>query len=416
MANASAAYSSFFNILNLNLRLLALLLVISIYALWGEPTPDNFGLSELLVGAGLIYVVGFKGLVGAFRFNAMPGWQKAGALFLGYGLSCVLINGLMHGNSLSLIIRDVVPFLFLFLPVFLAGFLRQLDERERLLLIVFVALSGVCFATRVIAPVLTDGNLPAFASYVRDPALLANAPTVLFAAVFLLGASGAVLVQGLTVRRALCAIGMIVLALAPLAAMAAIQQRASVGYLVIAMFFLMAAGICKHPYRMGIPMLMAAAAVVIMAPIWTDIVQTLTHKNALVGFNMRGREASAVMDVIDDSLWSALLGKGWGTTVVSPAVGGAVVNFTHSLVTSTWLKAGLVGVFLMSTYMGLLGFRLLCVVRHNPVLAAAIAGPFLIDIFLYASYKSLDFGLLLLLIPLWVDRAVLLKKSYGCSK
>ncbi len=90
------------------------------------------------------------------------------------------------------------------------------------------------------------------------------------------------------------------LALAPLAAMAAIQQRASVGYLVIAMFFLMAAGICKHPYRMGIPVLLAVAAVVIMAPIWTDIVQTLTHKNALVGFNMRGREASAVMDVIDE--------------------------------------------------------------------------------------------------------------------
>ena len=416
MADARAAHTPVINSLNLNLRLSVLLLVISAYALWGEPTPDHFGLVELFAGAGLVYVVGFKGLAGAFRFNIMQGWQKAGAIFLGYGLSFGLVNGLVHGNSLSLIVRDVVPFLFLFLPVFLAGFLKQLDDRERFLLTAFVALSGVCFALRVISPVLTDGSLPAFASYVRDPALLANAPTVLFAAVLLLGTSGAILTQGITARCALYAMGMIVLALAPLAAMAAIQQRASVGYLVVAMGFLMAAGLCKRPYRMGIPVLLAASAVVVMAPIWTDIVQTLSHKNALVGFNMRGREASAVMDVVDDSLWSALFGKGWGTTLVSPAVGGAVVNFTHSLVTSTWLKAGLVGVLLMSAYMGMLGFRLLQAVRSYPVLVVAIAGPFLIDIFLYASYKSLDFGLLLLLIPLWVDRAVLLKKSYGCSK
>lgn len=416
MANALPAYPSILNILNLNLRLLVLLAVILIYALWGEPTPDHFGFAELLVGAGLVYAVGFKGLANTFSFNGMQGWQKAGTVLLGYGLSVGLLNGLIHGNSLSLIVRDIVPFLFLFLPVFLAGLIRSLDEHERLLLTSFVTLSGVCFALRVISPVLTDGNVPAFASYVRDPALLANAPTVLFAAVLLLGSGGLVLTQGFSARRCLLALAMIVLALAPLAAMAAIQQRASVGYLVVAIGFLMVVGIYKRPYRMGIPVCLAIAAVILMAPIWTEIVQTLTHKNALVGFNMRGREASAVMDVVDDSLWSAIFGKGWGTTIVSPAVGGAVVNFTHSLITSTWLKAGLTGVMLLSVYMGMLGFRLLQAVRLYPVLAAAIAGPFLIDIFLYASYKSLDFGLLLLLIPLWVDRAVLLKKSYGCSK
>ncbi len=39
----------------------------------------------------------------------------------------------------------------------------------------------------------------------------------------------------------------------------------------------------------------------------------------------------------------------------------------------------------------------------RPLLAAAIAGPLLIDVSLYASFKSLDFGLVLLLIPLWAS-------------
>lgn len=411
MADIYAIRPAVLDFLNVNLRLCALLTVIAVYALWGEPTPDGFGAAELLVGAGLVFAVGFRGLASVFDFRGMASWQKAGVLFLAYGLAFGLLNGLAYGNSLSLIIRDIVPFLFLFLPLFLATLLRSLHDREALMLCGAVTLLGVVFALRVIAPALTGGGVPAFAMAVRDPALLANAPTVLFAAALLIGVAGYQMTRGLRWQRMSVTVLFLAVALIPLAAMAAIQQRASVAYLVLAIGFLMLAGLYKRPYRMGLPVLVAGAAVVVMAPIWMDIVQTLSHKHALVGFNMRGREAAAVLDVIDDSFWSVLFGAGWGTTVQSPAVGGATVNFTHSLITSTWLKTGLCGVVLMGFYMGALAVRLAQMVRHYPIVAAAIAGPFLIDIFLYASYKSLDFGLLLLMIPLWVDRAVLLKKA-----
>ena len=56
-------------------------------------------------------------------------------------------------------------------------------------------------------------------------------------------------------------------------------------------------------------------------------------------------------------------------------------------------------------YLFRLGSIILELLFYRPVIALALAGPFLIDIFLYASFKSLDFGLVLLLVPLWAHHA-----------
>jgi hypothetical protein len=42
---------------------------------------------------------------------------------------------------------------------------------------------------------------------------------------------------------------------------------------------------------------------------------------------------------------------------------------------------------------------LIRLVFREPVIGLALAAPIFIDVFLYASFKSLDFGLMLLLIP-----------------
>jgi len=87
------------------------------------------------------------------------------------------------------------------------------------------------------------------------------------------------------------------------------------------------------------------------------------------------------------------------------------VNFTHSLLTSYWLKTGLCGLALVLLYLFRLGIVLARLMPAQPLLAAAIAGPLLIDISLYASFKSLDFGLVLLLIPLWAPAAEKLRQK-----
>jgi len=62
------------------------------------------------------------------------------------------------------------------------------------------------------------------------------------------------------------------------------------------------------------------------------------------------------------------------------------------------LKTGVCGLLLAGAYiLGLLE-RLARVVLQNPFLELPLAAPVLIDLTLYASFKSLDFGLVLLMI------------------
>ena len=91
-------------------------------------------------------------------------------------------------------------------------------------------------------------------------------------------------------------------------------------------------------------------------------------------------------------------GLGWGGTFESPAVGDVRVNYTHSFVSCMLLKSGMLGAALAVAYLigSFIGITRL-LPRHL-VLGLALAGPLLIDSVLYASYKWLDFGLLLLLI------------------
>ena len=113
---------------------------------------------------------------------------------------------------------------------------------------------------------------------------------------------------------------------------------------------------------------------------------------------MRLEEAQAVWLSVADSPLTLLFGQGWGATLESPAVGGIRVNYTHSILSGMLLKTGLAGLFLTVAYLAAIAVRLGRLAGSRPLLAGALAGPLLINIFFYASYKSLDFGLILLLI------------------
>ena len=56
------------------------------------------------------------------------------------------------------------------------------------------------------------------------------------------------------------------------------------------------------------------------------------------------------------------------------------------------------GVGLTIAYLIVLARKVFFIFRRDIVLGLALLGPFVIDSFFYASYKSFDFGILLLLI------------------
>lgn len=384
----------------------AFFLSLLIYAAFSTPTPDAFGWPELIVAAGLVVVAGVQGGVQTAGLYRVPSEEKArwllwARLALFWGLSVPLISAFANGHAPSLIARDVVPFLFLLLPLFLPVSLLD-HTRAGCLLPWVLCMMGLIFVARVLTGFLmTAGHLDFAIGFVPDPDNLVNAPTVLFAALFLTGYGGYRLIHAGQARSCVIAMLAFVAALFLLAGMAAIGQRAHIGAWAIACMIWLAILLVRQPRALGRLLLLVLVMSVFMWPVALDIVQGLMQKTSVVGLNNRVEEARIVWDSFQGRPFALLFGQGWGATIVSPAVGPFPVNYTHNLMTTYLLKTGVFGLILILTYLFWVAAGIWRILWVQPVAAVALAAPFLIDLTLYASFKSLDFGLLLVLMTLW---------------
>ena len=109
-----------------------------VYALFGSPTPNQLSVIEIVIGILLCLSIG----IGRVRDAVIDGgmtegmrprfWKSAGHVFLLYGLSIPVIVGVILGNDFSVMVRDIVPFLFLFLPLFMNAGFGQLQHQCRI--------------------------------------------------------------------------------------------------------------------------------------------------------------------------------------------------------------------------------------------------------------------------------------------
>lgn len=373
---------------DLTLRHLALIVAAFVYGLSGSPTPQGFSWVEVVVGLCLLGAIGPGRVLQTLIRKPDSSWVLAGQALFYYGMAVPLIGGLLAGNDPGLMLRDMIPFLFLLLPLFMTDW--RGDDSGRKIALAVVVFIGAAFSARV----LWDG--PDF-----DPLYLSIVPTVIFAAIFLSGLSGQVLFRSVSFRSSVLAVVLAMLALLPLAAMSMTMQRASLGLTVLALVFLCVLAFWRNPVRAAGPILLVMGVLIFFGPAIGVVYDGLLQKQAMVGTNMRLQEAAAVFDATGNSIWQVLFGKGWGATIASPAVGGVTVNYTHSLLTSFFLKTGLAGVFLLVFYLYGLCAPLVRLLWKNPLLAVALAVPVVIDVIFYASFKSLDFGLILLLVSMW---------------
>lgn len=374
----------------------AFILAVLIYGLWGAPTPDRFGPAELAMAALLIGAVGPVSALAALMRPGAARWQQAGWLFLIYGLTLPVLVGIASGNAPQLVLRDIIPFLFWMLPLLIPQGSFETPQRKSVLISV-VALVGLLFAARLVAaPILSTHQSVALTT---DPQYLANAPTVLFAAFLFLGMGGRMLMATpLTVMKFGAGIVFLLSAAIPLLAMAVVTQRATMGLLAAGIGLLGLAAFIHRPVRALLPLALGCLTLALFRQEVFSLLHGLMTKTSLVGFNNRFEEFRLVVDLVAANPFTILFGYGWGETIASPAVGGVTVNFTHSFFSSLWLKTGLIGMALGAAYVA--GFLRLVAgrVRRSPILCLALGAPLLIDVTLYASYKSFDFGLVLLMI------------------
>lgn len=374
------------------IRFLALLAAVFLYACAGSPSPDNPGMIEIALALLLVMAVGAPAAMRSFLPAAK--WEP-GNLFLLYGFLIALPAAALHGNDPAVALRDMLPFLFLFLPLFAGDIFENRPEFLRWFIYAFTA-AGIIFALRGLGEAsIYNATL---SSDTKELYYFANAPSVLFAAVFPAGVAMNLFLKQPSARSMfILAIGS-ALVFFPLLAMAATLQRASLGWAFACYGLFFALSLWRCPLRTLFLAMMGVVVLYVFSEQSLRVFDLLSHKTAVYGVNKRGMEMEAVWLAISSSLPEQLFGIGWGGTFNDPAVGGVRVNYTHSLLTGALLKTGLSGLVLAVLYLSGFFARSALIFRNNVILGLAIAGPLAIDVFLYASYKWLDFGLLLLLI------------------
>lgn len=407
----------------MNGRAICLLLALGIYAVLGSPTPEHLGAAEAVMGI-LLLLACAGGLLRLWRQATLQPltlapWQVAGLALLVYSVSVLPVLGIARGHAVPVMLRDMAALLFLLLPLMTLDLLTRgpLFFRWFLAAALF---SGWMFALRS----LLDGS-----GFLSGEALmyLGNAPTVLLAAVLLPALAAFAWLQRPSLRVAVLLLLALGLAVIPVLAMASGLQRASLGYVGFYALTMLSLGLWFYPARIlglaGLILLAGAAALVfagadyvLLLQGFANLTQDLMQKTHLVGLNSRTQEAEAVWAYVTQLPAGIILGGGWGAGFQSPAVAGLTVTYTHNLFTSFLLKSGVVGVFLAVWYLAGFALALAKLLFRWPVLALALAGPFLINVFLYASYKSLDFGVLLTLIGAALITAQLQETGEPCMQ
>jgi hypothetical protein len=389
-------FSHRFRALNTELRILLFFGTLLFYSLFGVPTPDHPGMVEILTGFGLICAIGFPRA--AFLFwNTSPGaserpiWMLPAWCLLVFGVTVGIAMAVVQGHAMTMVFRDIVPFLFMMLPLFAYELVQKISVRQKEYLLHIILLCGFIFAVRSIFIFEHDGYTD------LDMLYLANAPTVLCAAIYFICTG----ILSFRFARPYLPVLLFILAVVPVMAMGDALQRASFGAIAISAIAVWFIVLRYSLLRAGILLVGVAVLYLIAQGYISPLISTLYEKHQNVGGNMRFQELEAVWTHVSQSGITALFGNGWGAPLASPAVGGLTVNFTHSLVSALLLKTGLIGTVLLAFYLGALAVAGGRFIFRRPALALALFWPFMIDIFLYASYKSLDFGLILLLIAVY---------------
>jgi O-antigen ligase len=378
------------------LRFFGLIVAVILYGICGSPTPDRPGVIEATIGLLLLFAVNVQGFSRMLGFSKSDHWQSAARLLLGTGLVLGLGAAAVNGAEISLVIRDFFPFMFLFLPLMLSDVFEDKPQRAKVFLAA-VIFAGLAFSLRSLGAAAQD--LIGFFNHGHELMYLANAPGVLLSAFLLMALSAHNFLKRFNLRALGLMVVCFTLSLLPIAAMALSVQRASIGFLLLALLVLFLAGWRYHaPARVAFLSLILIGLSLPFLPVAAELIEVMRSKTMVFGLNMRLEEWAAVWQEIVQSPFSVLFGRGWGGTFQSPAVAGITVNFTHSLLSSGLLKTGVLGLLALMIYLAALARQWSFVLKNHRILALGLAGPFLINVFLYASYKSLDFGFLLLLV------------------
>ncbi|MGY0714788.1 hypothetical protein [Azospirillum argentinense] len=389
-------------------RAAGLFLALILYGLLSAPAPGRIRLAEAAIGALLVLGVGLLRPLSVATGHALlerdsPPWELPAVLALAVLLWCPLMRGVWLDWAPDDMLRDVVPLLYLFLPVLLVPMLRAAPDRAVALLAAGMALAGIGFALRWWKQAHWGFGAIGVRAMADGGVYLLNAPSVLFAAIALPVFGVGALARGRWLWGAV-GVAAILGGLLCLAALAGAVHRMALGLAAMAFAALGLWWLRRAPLAaLGVGMA-ALLSVTLFPELLLGALGQAAEKTRLAGANTRWEEAEAALGQALSSPTAFLFGQGWGALLANPAVGGWRVSYTHTLATYAVAKAGVVGLCALVAYFGGLAPRVLAFLRSDPALGWAVVAPLLMALLAHTSFKYLDTGLLLTLAVLGAER------------
>ena len=371
---------------NCHYSIFCLFLCCLLYGFQSSPTPDNPGFSELLIALLLVISVGSFGFYKAVLYKSRA-QNHVAIIFMVFGLSVPVLVGTLGGVAFSILVRDVVAFVLFCLPIFLIPVIRKYKYGFDALFIggFIIALS---FSLRVLF-----SDIP-FMNETDELLYLANSPLVLFYAIVLLGLSYLSVIKKQVLQSVFC----FSLSLLMIVSMAQDIQRATLVAVVLSFVFIVFREFKNRPVHSIVPIAICVFFIAFFKTEIASIFLSIEYKTSLVGLNARAHELTAVWKEIGQNPLTTLFGLGWGSQFASPALGGLQASFTHSFLSYMLLKTGLLGLVVTIAYCSYFSRQVIQIFLKNSLVGIALFWAFVIPVFLYASYKSFDFGLVLTLI------------------
>jgi hypothetical protein len=417
---------------HLSIKNYLFIIALLLYSIFSAPFPNKIGIPEILIGFLIVLSVNYTYLFPLnsrdtrLKLNYLISFQIILFLLLFVPTIVVIISSEF---LLEDYIRDIVPFLYTFIPYFYHIFIYS-KFRWNLYLPWIISIMGSILSFRYlyiiyinygITPFFSIGN----SSYGDNLLYLSYDSSVHFSAVFLLSNS----ILMLSKQKYYLSIITLFLGVFPFLGNLMVAQRAPTFLTIICVSIFTIIIVAKYTKKyFMIIMLIGAAFLLFISFHPNDIFSSffekenfsifskLLEKQEKVGLNAKDSEFYTVLSIVTSSIPKLIFGIGWGSLFDNPIIyPGDSVSFTHSALTYYLLKTGVLGLSCFIFYLSIIFKSFFNInnksfsqniitsefMTHKILVCLSASTAILIGIFFQPTYKTLSFGVVLLILFLF---------------
>ena len=399
--------------ISLSFKNIIFLLICVLFGFFSTPTPDSITIIEISIAFLLVVFISPINIINSiYSFSSKiynGSWFALIVFLLVTNLTFIgFFNGVYYReNGITDFVRDFIPILYLLIPFFLFSNIENSDDLERDNLIKLVCIGLLIISMGYIYQFISGDNFNINAigvSLILGDSLdnIMQDPSITFGLMYSFG----MMVYFLDNKKLFNALLFILPQLLILTCLLASVLRAPIGlFIMLSLFFITKVLVSKKKYMMlASGLLLIPFLIVYNLDIIESFFSLFIDKNISVGLSGRDAEIMTVISSIENS-YDLIFGFGLGATLPDIHNYGSV-RYTHNFFVFILMKFGLLGLitFCIVVYKSINVFIISILFSNtntrNFITMTAIVAPLIISLFFEPMYKSLSFGLVILLITI----------------